>query len=96
MWYGTSVDPKQQPKKLELVAVVKGWIARASVNYEVMRWAQNDRDLKWWKDQEAQKLDCYFVLSIEWENGVAYRKAVGWVAAEEWDKNAESIELILG
>ncbi|KAI0866557.1 HET-domain-containing protein [Xylaria cubensis] len=96
MCYGTNIEPKQEPQKLELVAVVKGWFARTMMSYEAMKWARNNNDLKWWKDQESQKLDCYFVLSIEWENDVAYRKAVGWVIAEEWDKNAEPIELILG
>ncbi|KAI0459624.1 HET-domain-containing protein [Xylaria acuta] len=96
MWYGLGIEPKEQPKTLELAAVVKGWVTGTSASYEIMRWAQNDRDLKWWKDQEAQKVDCYFVLSIEWEKGAAYRKAVGWVIAEEWDKNAEPVELILG
>ncbi|KAI1750034.1 HET-domain-containing protein [Xylaria castorea] len=96
MCYGTSIEPKQKPRKLELVAAVKGWFARTMVSYELMRWARNDSDLKWWKDQEGQKLDCYFVLSIEWENDVAYRKAIGWVIAEEWDKVAEPVELILG
>ncbi|KAI0437313.1 HET-domain-containing protein [Xylaria telfairii] len=96
MCYGLGVEAQQQPQTLELVAVVKGWHTRTNTSYEIMRWAVNDKDLKWWEDQEAQKLDYYFVLSIEWKNGVAYRKAVGWVISTEWDKYAAPVELILG
>jgi hypothetical protein len=41
---------------------------------------------------------CYFVLWIEWINGVAYRKASGAVAAEVWEQEVEKepVDLILG
>jgi hypothetical protein len=42
--------------------------------------------------------DCYFVLWIEWVDGVAYRKASGTVFAEAWEqeKEEELVDLILG
>ncbi|KAM0188824.1 hypothetical protein ACHAPA_000404 [Fusarium lateritium] len=36
------------------------------------------------------KQNCYHVLWIEWENGVAYRKACGYVLESHWDRLAES------
>jgi hypothetical protein len=43
-------------------------------------------------------LACYFVLWIEWVDGVAYRKACGGVAAELWEqeKEEELVDLVLG
>ncbi|KAH6652239.1 heterokaryon incompatibility protein-domain-containing protein [Truncatella angustata] len=42
--------------------------------------------------------DCYFVLWIEWENHVAYRRTSGYVLTEKWEALREKapIELILG
>jgi hypothetical protein len=41
---------------------------------------------------------CYFVLGIEWVDGVAYRRACGAVAAELWEQEREEelVDLILG
>jgi hypothetical protein len=46
----------------------------------------------------ADPTDCYFVLWIEWVDGVAYRKACGTVVAEAWEqeKEEELVDLILG
>jgi hypothetical protein len=41
--------------------------------------------------------DRYGVLWVEWENGVAYRKASGWVDKERWEEHAlEDVHLVLG
>ncbi|KAI0096786.1 HET-domain-containing protein [Nemania sp. FL0031] len=47
---------------------------------------------------ENEKVDCYFVLSIYWEGGVAYRRAAGLVEAHTWERHQEAhpIDLILG
>ncbi|KAF2867034.1 hypothetical protein BDV95DRAFT_598542 [Massariosphaeria phaeospora] len=43
------------------------------------------------------KYSCYNVLWIEWEDGIAYRKALGRVFADEWDRFAtETIDVRLG
>ncbi|KAJ4129235.1 hypothetical protein NW768_007770 [Fusarium equiseti] len=51
-----------------------------------------------WEKGMKDKQDCYHVLWIEWDNGVAYRKAYGFVLEEEWDSVAESdrVDIILG
>lgn len=43
-------------------------------------------------------IDCMFVLWIEWEDGVAYRRACGVVNAEAWEREREKelVDLILG
>lgn len=55
----------------------------------------NDERTEYWKEN---KEDCYFVLWIEWVQGVAYRKASGRVRASMWEKYREedSVELVLG
>jgi hypothetical protein len=44
-----------------------------------------------------QLIGIYHVLWIEWENGIAYRKGLGRVLKEAWDRMAtEEIDLVLG
>ncbi|KAM5373308.1 hypothetical protein ACJZ2D_007137 [Fusarium nematophilum] len=54
--------------------------------------------LEQWELEKEKKQDCYHVLWIERENGVAYRKASGFVLADDWERLAESakVELTLG
>jgi hypothetical protein len=43
-------------------------------------------------------IDCIYVLWIEWEDGIAYRRACGAVVAEAWEQEREPelVDLILG
>jgi hypothetical protein len=42
-------------------------------------------------------IDIYYVLWIEWSDGIAYRKGLGHVLKKAWDREAtEKIDLILG
>jgi hypothetical protein len=51
-----------------------------------------DDDLSSWKVEEF-----YYVLWIEWENGIAYRKGLGRVLKEAWEREVkDEIDLILG
>lgn len=44
-----------------------------------------------------ETVDFYYVLWIEWKEGIAYRKGLGRVLKEAWDREAtEVIDLILG
>ncbi|KAJ0164693.1 hypothetical protein CTA2_417 [Colletotrichum tanaceti] len=54
--------------------------------------------LEEWDIRDKLKLDCCFVLWVEWKDGVAYRKGSGMVLADRWDelREAEEIDLILG
>ncbi|RDL35998.1 uncharacterized protein BP5553_06610 [Venustampulla echinocandica] len=55
----------------------------------------DDERPEYWKEN---KEDCYFVLWIKWDNGVAYRQAAGRVLASMWEKYREEdpVELVLG
>jgi hypothetical protein len=42
-------------------------------------------------------MDCVFVLCIEWEEGVAYRRGSGWIDEEICSRDKETlIDLVLG
>ncbi|KAI1261942.1 heterokaryon incompatibility protein-domain-containing protein [Xylariaceae sp. FL1019] len=54
-----------------------------------------DVRFEYWKED---KWNCYFVLYIEWEENVAYRRGSGFVLEEAWEKykEEEPVEVILG
>ncbi|GAP91509.1 putative heterokaryon incompatibility protein [Rosellinia necatrix] len=100
-----------QLEKIELVAIVKGWImkdyhqpleypnpahhySRPDANHQLsLQEASNE-----WEKMVARKLDCYYVLCVEWEGGVAYRTGAGFVFADAWEKykDVEPVRLVLG
>ncbi|KAK8023872.1 hypothetical protein PG993_011938 [Apiospora rasikravindrae] len=51
-----------------------------------------------WEKDKKNKLDCYHVLWIEWEQGVAYRKGCGFVLEDKWEALAEAdkVEVTMG
>ncbi|CCF39016.1 hypothetical protein CH063_02036 [Colletotrichum higginsianum] len=68
---------------------------------KLMALSRGDRHKSWqekWDIHDKLKLDCCFVLWVEWKDGVAYRKGSGMVLADRWDelKEAEEVDLILG
>ncbi|KAH6686658.1 heterokaryon incompatibility protein-domain-containing protein [Plectosphaerella plurivora] len=73
---------------LELIAVAKGWtvsIADAAAYEEEVHELHHD------------KIDCYFVMWVEWREGIAYRKAAGRVYVSAWDEvKDDNVELVLG
>ncbi|KAK8108522.1 HET-domain-containing protein [Apiospora sp. TS-2023a] len=59
------------------------------------------RTLPWkeqWEIARSMKQDCYYVLWIEWERGIAYRRGCGFVLADKWEELAgvDKIEVTLG
>jgi hypothetical protein len=73
-------------KKIELVAINK-----------TRRYSKPEKDGVVQKDGKIHVSDRYGVLWIEWQEGVAYRCASGWVYQEDWDQLAlEKIDLVLG
>lgn len=46
--------------------------------------------------RNKERHDCYFVLCVQCENGVAKRQAPGKVFATVWERNQEPVDLILG
>ncbi|KAM0214439.1 hypothetical protein ACHAQD_008900 [Fusarium lateritium] len=74
-----------QESRVEVIAICKGWT-------NLLRYC----DVPWMGRQDMAKEDkqgCYHVLWIEWENGVAYRKASGYVLEDQWDRLAEPDEV---
>lgn len=48
-------------------------------------------------DSEPSIIEFYYVMWIEWEDGIAYRKGLGRVLKEAWDRETtEDIDLVLG
>ncbi len=46
---------------------------------------------------ESGKYKFYFVMWIEWENGIAYRKAIGTVFKNVWEsQELEDVDITLG
>ncbi|KAK8070714.1 HET-domain-containing protein [Apiospora hydei] len=67
--------------------------------------AENEREanrrtpwMERWGEDKKTKQDCYHVLWIEWEQGVAYRKGCGFVLEDKWEELAEldEVEVTLG
>ena len=49
------------------------------------------------RPRDAEFYSFYNVMCIEWENGIAYRRAVGTVYKEMWERQAlEDINVVLG
>lgn len=89
-----SLPDSKLSKRVELVATCKGYTGRM-LDYELAkRTAAANFETPW----ENPLKDCYFVLWIEWENGVAYRQAYGAVTNEAWEseKETELVDLTLG
>lgn len=88
---------------VELVAVVKGWttdLADFLIGFRgkggPVGVQKTPGDGEKGSSRNKTRLDCYFVLCVEWEGGVAKRRASGKVAAEIWERYKEPLDLILG
>jgi hypothetical protein len=98
--YISSFRSQYGDKKLELVAIAAGLLragrfGSGSVNWgDISMEAELNRE---WEGKFRDLIDVYYVFWIERKDGVAYRKALGCVAKEAWDRIAtEEIDLILG
>ncbi|KAL8685313.1 MAG: hypothetical protein Q9218_007845 [Villophora microphyllina] len=78
-------------KLIELVATCKGY-SECVLDYTEMYASSSDEA---WVEHID---DCCFVLWIEWEDGVAYRRGCGAVLFETWENERETelVDLILG
>lgn len=92
---------------VELVAVVKGWttdlddFVLASQEQEKLMATTGlspapSRSYPYRSCKDKTRHNCYFVLCIKWESGVAKRQASGKVLAEVWERYQESVDLTLG
>ena len=81
-------------RRVELVATCKGYTGKI-FDIELARALTEESGKEPWA---TQLKDCYFVLWIEWKDGVAYRKGSGAVTVEAWETEMEEdlLDLILG
>ncbi|PSN62486.1 hypothetical protein BS50DRAFT_501986 [Corynespora cassiicola Philippines] len=70
-------------EKMELVATCKGYSANIAAS-ELSEQGVRKYDAP--HDVYERTTECYFVLWIEWLDGVAYRRGNGAVEARAWDK----------
>jgi len=94
MHNGDHVADSERNQTIELVAISKGYTGRI-FDMTLAHSRQKETGRRFWKPQLK---DCYFVLWIEWEHGIAYRRGDGVVTPEAWDeaKGEELVDLILG
>ncbi|KAI1673375.1 hypothetical protein L13192_00122 [Pyrenophora tritici-repentis] len=83
------------PNPIEIVATCKGYcrtLLALGTDWDVQCKKGNS-----WQNFATYK-ECYYVLWIEWVDGVAYHKASGAVLAEAWElvKEKELVDLIMG
>lgn len=76
---------------VELVAISRGSAYNARYGTSLDEWRLEERP------KSSENYEYFNVLWIEWENGIAYRKALGRIAMEIWERQAlESVEVALG
>jgi hypothetical protein len=79
-------------RRHELVEVSRGFAENS--------W-QEDAYLEEWsipeRSKKGERYEFYNVLLIEWMRGIAYRRALGRVVKDVWEKEAqEMVDLVLG
>ena len=77
----------------ELVAISRGYF------YE--KWELSEFQIDEWRHKErprdSEKYEFYNVLWVEWQDGIAYRKACGRVMKSAWEcQELEWVDLVLG
>lgn len=103
----SEIDRFIELETVELVAVAKGWTTELNDCLRVLQ--EQDEVIATKSPSPAPKRyspggspeaktrhECYFVLCIEWEDGVAKRQASGKVFTEVWERYQEPVDLILG
>ncbi|TGO54780.1 hypothetical protein BCON_0102g00370 [Botryotinia convoluta] len=77
---------------VELVAISQGWFGVSTKSGE------EEKEVKDWFPDHMTRQDCYHVLWVEWENGIAYRRGNGCVVKEVWEREREEelLDLVLG
>ena len=79
---------------IELVAVSEGFFYNAQMGNYLDSTLEEDHPER---PRETAKYEFYNVLCVEWEDGVAYRKGVGRVHKEAWERqDVEWIDLMMG
>jgi len=77
----------------ELVEISRGYAYEGKATLGMDEWYHSDRP----KLPEGEKYEFVNVLWVEWDEGIAYRKAIGRVMKSAWDaQELEWIDLVLG
>ncbi|EHL01939.1 hypothetical protein M7I_1887 [Glarea lozoyensis 74030] len=93
---GVDESKTQQQKlrgaRLELVEIVTGFSADHNADYPYKSGIPPEMIPK-----IGNLYHYYYVLWIEWENGIAYRKGIGKIWKDMWEEqDRETIDLIMG
>ncbi len=85
-------DPLPKELSYELIALSRARVANSGEYHSFLdEWEISERP------QDSEYYEFYFVMWIEWERGIAYRKAVGTVYKPVWENQVrEDIDVILG
>jgi hypothetical protein len=76
-----------------VVEISRGYAYEGKVALGMDEWFHSDRP----KLPEGEKYEFVNVLWIEWEKGIAYRKALGRVMKSAWEaQKLDWIDLVLG
>jgi hypothetical protein len=90
---GTAQVVKSTPVNLHYVTLPYGF-GWAGSNFELPLGLISSTEST---EPVQQLIGVYYVLWIEWEDGIAYRKGLGRVFKEAWDRmETEEIDLVLG
>lgn len=89
----TSCDPKNvsQERRCKLVAISLGQAYNSIEDLDLAEWKMRERP------KQTPMYEFYNVLWIEWKERIAYRKGIGRVMKDIWDRQAlQCFHLILG
>jgi hypothetical protein len=76
-----------------LVEISQGYAVEGHSASGIEEWEDSERP----RLPDGEKYEFVNVLWVEWEDGIAYRKAYGRVMKSAWEaQNLESIDLVLG
>ena len=93
---GTSVEEPPEGTKFELVIISAGSMTSNRESSDILKWGKfTSASTQLPKEQRIIRF--YYVMWIEWEDGIAYRKGLGRVLEVAWDsEKTEEINLVLG
>jgi hypothetical protein len=90
------LDSDAEGQPCELIAISRGVASNGKdESYFLDEWTAPERPTGFTRYESSYEF--YNVLWIEWKGGIAYRKALGRVIKETWDRQAlEWIDITLG
>jgi hypothetical protein len=91
-WDGMGGLTSQLNDQIELIALSKGSTTLPTIAFQYYKGFEMDETL-----EMEESYHFYYVMWIEWDNGIAYRKAIGRVPQVIWEHHElEWIDVTLG